>query len=143
MEVLDQTPDTEPQIRFAGFITRFLAWFADGVILSLAGWILSMVTGMHLFDVRGGMFWFGDIFTFGYFIVMEAGPGQGTFGKQFLRIKVVDENGERISYRTSLIRSLSKILSAVLLLIGYFMIIFDVKKQGLHDRIAKTYVVES
>lgn len=142
MEVVSQPTAPQPSLKYAGFVSRLLAWLADGIILSFGGWIVSLLTGIHIFDVHGGLFWFGDVFTFGYFIVMEAGPRQGTYGKQLLKIKVVDENGNRISYRISVIRSLSKIISAIILLIGFLMILFDDKKQGLHDRIAGTYVVE-
>jgi uncharacterized RDD family membrane protein YckC len=33
-------------------------------------------------------------------------------------------------------------VSSILLLIGYFMVIWDPKKQGLHDKMAGSYVVK-
>jgi uncharacterized RDD family membrane protein YckC len=51
-------------------------------------------------------------------------------------------NGQRIAFKKATIRLLSKFLSAQLL-IGYVMIFFTNKKQGLHDLIAKTLVLKS
>lgn len=36
---------------------------------------------------------------------------------------------------------IGKFLSAIILGIGYLMVIWNPKKQALHDKIAKTYVV--
>ncbi|MGH9316538.1 MAG: RDD family protein, partial [Thermoanaerobaculia bacterium] len=38
-------------------------------------------------------------------------------------------------------RHFSKILSTLILFIGFLMVAFSEKKQGLHDRIAETLVV--
>jgi hypothetical protein len=50
--------------------------------------------------------------------------------------------GGSISFWTATGRWLAKILSAILLCIGFFMISFTGKKQGLHDYVARTYVIE-
>ena len=55
-------------------------------------------------------------------------------------IKVGDQNGEQISFGNALGRYFSKILSALILLIGFMMVGWDEKKQGLHDKIAGTFV---
>lgn len=78
-----------------------------------------------------------------YYAAMESSKFQGTIGKLALGIKVTDVNGERITFSKALLRNLSKIISGVILMIGYLMILFDSKKQGLHDKIADTYVVKS
>jgi uncharacterized RDD family membrane protein YckC len=76
-----------------------------------------------------------------YFIPFEASSWQGTPGKKFLQLKVTDIEGRPISFKKSVVRFFSKILSAQLL-VGYFMILFTHKKQGLHDLIANTLVQE-
>jgi len=75
-----------------------------------------------------------------YDIIMSSSATQGTLGKMAVGIKVGDVKGERISFGNALGRSLAKILSSVILLIGYIMVGFDSKKQGLHDKLANTYV---
>ncbi|OOQ57490.1 RDD family protein [Mucilaginibacter pedocola] len=77
-----------------------------------------------------------------YSVVMESGPKQGTFGKQFLKIRVCDIYGERISTAKALGRNIAKLLSAATFYIGYLMIFFNKKQQGLHDMVAETLVVK-
>ena len=82
------------------------------------------------------------IIVYFYFTLLETSAWQGTIGKRLLKIKVTDMKGKRINFKRATIRFLSKILSAQLL-IGYIMILFTDKKQGLHDLIAKTLVLPS
>lgn len=82
------------------------------------------------------------IIVYFYFTLLETSMWQGTIGKKLLKIKVTDMNGKRINFKRATIRFFSKILSAQLL-IGYIMILFTDKKQGLHDLIAKTLVLPS
>ncbi len=77
-----------------------------------------------------------------YCIFAEASPLQGTFGKKLIKVKVVNEEGERLSFMQSLQRNLFKILSAIPLFLGFMWIGFTKKKQGWHDLINKTYVIE-
>ncbi|MBL0309533.1 MAG: RDD family protein [Bacteroidetes bacterium] len=76
-----------------------------------------------------------------YYSLMESSKYQGTLGKIVLGIRVTGLNNERVSLSTALLRNLSKILSGLILGIGYLMIIFDSRKQGLHDKIADTLIV--
>jgi uncharacterized RDD family membrane protein YckC len=77
-----------------------------------------------------------------YYSFMESSQYQGTLGKIAAGIKVVNKNGQRITFSQALLRNLSKIISKMVLYIGYIMIIFDDRKQGLHDKIADTFVVK-
>lgn len=58
-------------------------------------------------------------------------------------LKVTDENGARIGFGKANGRYWSKILSALILFIGFVMVAFTEKKQGLHDKIAGTLVVKA
>lgn len=82
------------------------------------------------------------VILFLYYSFFEASVWQATPGKRLLRIRVTDLNSERISYGKSAVRFLCKIISTQLL-IGYIMIFFTKKRQGLHDLLAKTIVQES
>jgi uncharacterized RDD family membrane protein YckC len=77
-----------------------------------------------------------------YCIFMEASVKQGTFGKLVMGIKVVKENGCRMSIKESISRNLSKIISYFIFSLGFIWILFDRNKQGWHDKMNKTYVVE-
>ena len=76
-----------------------------------------------------------------YCAIMESSNKQGTFGKYIMGIKVVDENGDRLTLQRSIKRSSSKILSYVVMLLGFIWILFDKKRQGWHDKLNKTFVV--
>jgi uncharacterized RDD family membrane protein YckC len=75
-----------------------------------------------------------------YFTIMESSDGQATLGKRAMNLIVADENGVRLSTQQALIRNISRIVSSIICLIGYFMAFFTDKKQALHDIIAKTNV---
>jgi uncharacterized RDD family membrane protein YckC len=60
-----------------------------------------------------------------------------------VRVKVIRTDGGDIGYGRALLReTLGKFVSALIFGIGYLMVAFDARKQGLHDRIADTYVVK-
>jgi uncharacterized RDD family membrane protein YckC len=75
-----------------------------------------------------------------YFTIMESSESQATIGKRAMNLIVADENGVRLSTQQALIRNISRIVSGIICLIGYFMAFFTEKKQALHDIIAKTNV---
>jgi uncharacterized RDD family membrane protein YckC len=76
-----------------------------------------------------------------YCIFMESSDKGGTYGKQLMKIRVVDAKGSPLDLSKSLIRNLSKILSYAVLFLGFIWILFDSKRQGWHDKIAKTYII--
>ena len=75
-----------------------------------------------------------------YFTIMESSAEQATIGKRAMGLIVADENGNRLNTQQALIRNISRIVSALICFIGYFMAFFTEKKQALHDIIAKTNV---
>jgi uncharacterized RDD family membrane protein YckC len=76
-----------------------------------------------------------------YFAGMESSAGQATLGKRALGIKVTDMSGNRITFGKATGRFFGKILSSLILLIGFLMAAFTQKKQALHDLLAGTLVV--
>ena len=77
-----------------------------------------------------------------YFSFMESSKYQASIGKIVLGLKVTDVNGSPLDFTKALVRNLCKILSSMILLIGYLMAAFTEKKQALHDMIAGTLVVK-
>ena len=78
-----------------------------------------------------------------YFSLMQSSSLQATVGKYILNMKVTDTKKRRINFATATIRYFSKFLSAAILMIGFLMIAFTKKKQGLHDILAGTLVLRS
>jgi uncharacterized RDD family membrane protein YckC len=76
-----------------------------------------------------------------YFAYLESSPRQASFGKTALGLMVVDGGGRRISFLRATGRWLGKLLSWASFGIGFYLIQFTEKKQGLHDLIADTFVV--
>ncbi|CAN5873881.1 hypothetical protein BH24ACI1_BH24ACI1_07490 [soil metagenome] len=77
-----------------------------------------------------------------YFAGSESSRWQTTVGKKFLRIKVGDFEGKRISFGKACLRLFGKWISGQILLIGYLMAFFTKRKQALHDFLAGTFVFE-
>lgn len=59
-----------------------------------------------------------------------------------LWIKAININGDRIFFKNATKKHFSKIISSGIFCIGFFMIAFTEKKQGLHDKIADCLVVK-
>ena len=76
-----------------------------------------------------------------YFALCESSSWQATLGKLAMGIRVVDLKGNRISFLRATGRYFAKMLSGMILCIGYLMVAFTERKQGLHDMIAGTLVL--
>lgn len=74
---------------------------------------------------------------------MESGKNQATIGKMALSIKVTQLDGGRICFGKATGRYFGKIISAIVLFIGYFAMLWDEKSQTFHDMMAKTLVVKN
>lgn len=129
-----------PSATYAGFGLRFLAFIIDAIILGAVVSILSFLMGLPTDDPgRGGL---SFVIGWLYYSFMESSEKQGTVGKLVVHIKATDISGNRLSFWHATGRHFGKILSSVILGIGFLMVIWTEKKQGLHDIIAKTLVVK-
>jgi uncharacterized RDD family membrane protein YckC len=141
---------------YMGFWIRLAAYAIDAVIVSAVSLVLIPLAlgigfgiGSSTGDGYTGLlvgyaFIYLLAFVGGwlYYAVMESSSKQGTLGKMAVGIKVTDAKGNRLSFWRATGRFFAKILSGLALGIGYLMIAFTEKKQGLHDRIAGTFVVK-
>jgi len=152
---------------YAGFWLRFVAVIIDAIIvgvvqsfvilpiLAVAGFnfasgvqngdmseaeTVGMIAGMMA--TMGTTILISTIIGILYYVLMETSKFQGTVGKIALGIIVTDVNGEKLDFSKALIRNLGKIISGIILYIGYIMAGFTEKKQALHDMIANTLVVK-
>jgi len=75
-----------------------------------------------------------------YEAVMESSAPQATVGKRVFGLKVTALDGHRISLLRAIGRHLAKYISSLIFLIGYVVAGFTLRKQALHDLIAKTLV---
>lgn len=155
---------------FAGFWIRFWANLIDGFILMLPMFVVNsivyqQVVGMSKMDYEIMMIeknshdmfyvytepfeimvWTMPIsFILGllFYSMLTASKWQGTVGKRILGLKVVDLEGNRIGFARSLGRYFAYIPSGLIFYLGYVMVGVTEKKQGLHDMMAKTYVIKT
>lgn len=133
---------------YAGFWKRFAAFIIDYLIVvvlaMVTGGIIGLIYGVAS-GTAGGAEGFGALAGLAvwwvYHAVMESSQKQATLGKMALGIKVTDQNGARLSFGRATGRHFAKILSSMILAIGYFMAGFTAKRQALHDMIAGCLVV--
>jgi uncharacterized RDD family membrane protein YckC len=76
-----------------------------------------------------------------YYASFESSRSQATPGKVLIHAQVTDLEGNRVSYARATIRFFAKFISLVIFFIGFIMIGFTKKKQGLHDKIAGCLVL--
>jgi uncharacterized RDD family membrane protein YckC len=76
-----------------------------------------------------------------YDSLLTCSSWQGTIGKRVLRMKVIDQAGNKISFGRATGRFFSKAFISGIFYVGYIMVAFTDRKQGLHDMIAGTLVV--
>lgn len=135
-------------MRYAGFWRRLLAYVLDHVIVLsaafLVGFVLAVLGLASALDSNGvDVFFniFGVLATWLYFALQESGTHQATLGKRALGLKVFDMQGQRLTFGKATGRHFGKILSALILCIGFFMAAFTERKQALHDQLAGTVVL--
>jgi uncharacterized RDD family membrane protein YckC len=76
-----------------------------------------------------------------YYALMEGSPKQATLGKMALGIVVTDVQGRRVSFARATARHSGKWISSLIPCIGFLIVAFAEKKQGLHDIMADCLVV--
>jgi uncharacterized RDD family membrane protein YckC len=140
-QIIDSIQASTVPTNYASFLQRLVAIIIDGIFISTIVLVLGYLLGL---DLQGPIQNAISIFiNWGYFAGMESSPGQATLGKKAMGLRVVDINGDQLSFWNATGRYFSKIISALILLIGFFMAAFTEKKQALHDIIAGTLVIKS
>lgn len=79
---------------------------------------------------------------FGYLVypVISNWMFKSTAGKRLMNLQVVDADGRSVGLSRLLTRHIGYFVSAPLLLMGFFSVLFDDLSQAWHDKIAGTYV---
>lgn len=167
METVYESNQEQPKpVEYAGFWWRFLAYVIDEIILSFVSWMFIMpilaIFGISLYSLKeagldpdNAFMYLGPmigilttisllstVVNWLYFAIMESSKIQGTLGKMLLKIKVTDYDGNRISFARATGRYFGKIISAMIIMIGYIMAGFTDRKQALHDIMASCYVIK-
>ena len=148
------------EVVYAGFWKRVAAYCIDSLIVGMVGGVIAMVIGMALglgmagigggSDAMGAGFIMIQLLTnllsialsAAYYAGFHASTGKATLGKMAVGIKVVRTDGARISIARGVARYFAAMLSGLILCIGFVMAAFTERKQGLHDMLCDTLVVD-
>ena len=143
-------------MEYAGFWRRGAAMTLDLFLLGVVQAVVTiiMIAMMGAAEVAGGgvseelavgIVGIISLLTFIgmwlYFALMESSAKQATLGKMLVGIVVTDIDGDRVSFGKASGRYFGKIVSSIILMIGYIMAAFTERKQALHDIMAGCLVI--
>lgn len=134
---LPEPPQPQANTAPAPLLLRLMAWLVDTFIL-LGIYSVAAVPAAHL--PHDSIIWI-MVFFWLYYTVLEASPLRGTIGKRLFRLRVVDDNGQRIGLLRSGIRALLRIFTLSVFSIGFLLALFIPGRKTLHDLLAGTLVV--
>jgi uncharacterized RDD family membrane protein YckC len=152
-------PQAYGQVTYGGFWIRLVAYIIDAVIIFIPTFVIGLVIGLIAAASAGaannssnanaiagsGASVLVDLIAFvitvGYFVYFW-GRGQ-TIGMRVFHLRVADAvTGQPIGYGRAALRYLGYIISAIVCYIGLIWAAFDGRKQGWHDKIANTVVLQ-
>lgn len=164
------------EVNYTGFFKRALAYIIDMIILGVIDFAIAKV-------LKGSAYTLVTfIIILAYFAIMESSKFQGSLGKMLLRIKVTDEEGEKLSVLKAGARYIGLNIFSILAdmagiiqgksstvnpndmeavmksltdlphILGYIGLVYGIIifisilasecKQGIHDKIVRSYVVD-
>ena len=137
---------------YVGLVTRAIAFGLDAALINGVAIVAAAVVALTFSVVSipeelrtlaaaagGGVYM---LLTVGYFVTFWSTTGQ-TPGSRVLRISVRPASGGRIRPRRALLRFVGLTIAALPLFAGFLLILVDDRRRGLHDRLARTVVVEA
>jgi uncharacterized RDD family membrane protein YckC len=136
---------------YAGFWIRVLAAFIDALIVGFASVAVQaiLLPGLRSNSSPGSASAIAAV-GLAYLLGMAmAATYEGVFvnklgatpGKMVVGLRVVRPDGGPVSLGRAVGRYFAKLLSTIILFIGYIMVAFDREKRGLHDMLVDTRVI--
>jgi uncharacterized RDD family membrane protein YckC len=147
-------PAVDAPLRYVGLITRLIAFTVDAAIISLVAlivWVAGVLTlsVVHLSSTLEGAVYglLGLAFvvwSVGYFVTFWATTGQ-TPGDRLLQFRVVQEPSHEpgMPPRRAIVRMVGLSLAVLPFGAGIFYILFNDRRRGLQDVLARTVVIEA
>lgn len=140
---------TNDDLEYGGFWIRVAASLIDTILLLLI--ITPLLTAIY-----GGEYWFSDTFIHGFWdlLISYLFPAfavvvfwiyrSATPGKMALKLSIVDAStGRRPTTGQFIVRYFGYFVSVIPLFLGIIWVGIDKRKQGWHDKLARTVVVRS
>ncbi len=132
---MDKKPK-EFALEYAGFWIRLGAGVIDLLVLGSFAFILSYFFTLPVIWAPAGV-----VISIAYWLGFWVWRGQ-TPGKMAAGIKVIRTDSSPVKWQCAIRRCLGYIVSTLTLFLGFVWVAFDSRKQGVHDKIADTYVVK-
>lgn len=152
---------------YAGFWKRVIAYIIDAIVLYVPNLLVMKAFGddaaeaalqqaalaagadprlilaaqVHYYQAMLPAILLCSLIAWLYFALCESSAWQATVGKRAMGIRVTDLEGRRIGLPRALGRYLAKLLSFAIVFIGVLMVGWTRRKQGLHDMLADTLVL--
>ncbi len=136
--------------RYAGPIGRLAAFAVDsfaivalyGVIVSVVGFTVKLLTGFEPDTETGNLWWLAGyvLWAFLYFWVSTSITGR-TIGKWLVGLRIVQRDGSPLTGRAALVRVLTFPLSFLVFGLGFLGVVIGAERRAWHDVFARTVVV--
>ena len=119
----------------ASFGRRLVAYLLDSILIGIIYGVVYAISKPLAYPA-------GILVGLIYFTYFEGTPSGQTVGKKALGIRVIDFSaGGPIGHARAFIRYISRFLSTIPCLLGYFWMLWDKEKQTWHDKLATSVVV--
>jgi uncharacterized RDD family membrane protein YckC len=140
-------------VPYGGLVSRTLALGLDALLLTSAivvagtvvGVAISLVVpgdshvnvGAGLVAAVIGAWWLVmSVYLICFWTLVSQTPGM-----RVMRLRVSSLDGSRLRRGQSVVRLIGMVLAAIPLMAGYALILVDDRRQGLHDKLARTRVL--
>ena len=131
-QTLEEGTVVQADVEYMGFWIRLAGGVIDGVLTGTVGLIIDVTTGVPVI---------GSVISILYYVLFIGLKGQ-TPGKMALNIQVVDARGQVPGIPRAILREvLGKLVSTVVVFLGFAWIGWDRRKRGWHDHIGGTLVI--
>jgi uncharacterized RDD family membrane protein YckC len=154
--------EVQPPANYAGCMSRLIAFTLDLILISLVTFLFATFLGLvveffgldtAVTDQVGGRLLaslqqlillvstcFSSLFGLTYFLFFWVMTGF-TPGKGLLGLRIVRTDGRPVKLGAALLRLAGYLLSALGLFVGFVWIMVDRRRQGWHDKLARTVVI--
>ena len=132
-------------MNYVSFLRRIMSMLYDfmlifAVLMAMSIPFYGFVVEENLLLKLSLQLYFYSIIQF-FFVWFWVNDG-GTLGMKTWKIKIINNNGNNISYKQALIRFNVAIISLIIFGLGFMMAIFNKEKKCLHDIISKTILIK-
>ena len=156
------TDNDAPALRYASRVRRFLAFIVDVIVFIVVYAVLGALGVLNLSELdeaSASEAVIQGLIALGYSVVLISIFG-ATLGKMALRIRVATAEGVTPGVGSVFIRQLiiggfapipgivlgldlGPFVALVITIVAGFFILIDDRRQGLHDKAAKTFVIDA